>query len=68
MPPRTTDATPRPQVRGDLKTLKTLAPYLWPKGETTMRVRVVIAMICLTLAKVATVYVPILFKQAVDLV
>ncbi|MEQ8393801.1 ABC transporter ATP-binding protein/permease [Thalassobaculum sp.] len=68
MPPRTADATPRPPVRGDLKTLKTLAPYLWPKGETAMRVRVVIAMICLALAKVATVYVPILFKEAVDLV
>ncbi len=64
-----TDAAPsRPEPRGDLSTLKTLAPYLWPKGETEMRVRVVVALVFLALAKVATVYVPVLYKQAVDLV
>jgi len=57
-----------PQVRGDLNTLRTLAPYLWPKGEPVMRARVVIALSMLALAKVATVYVPVLYKQAVDLV
>ena len=64
-----TDAAPsRPEPRGDLSTLKTLAPYLWPKGETEMRARVVVALVFLALAKVATVYVPVLYKQAVDLV
>ena len=64
-----TDAAPsRPEPRGDLSTLRTLAPYLWPKGETEMRVRVVVALVFLALAKVATVYVPVLYKQAVDLV
>jgi len=67
--PSPTDAAPsRPEPRGDLSTLKTLAPYLWPKGETEMRVRVVVALVFLALAKVATVYVPVLYKQAVDLV
>ncbi len=66
-PPSRT-APPGPQPRGDLNTLKTLAPYLWPKGEPVMRARVVIALSMLAMAKIATVYVPILYKQAVDLV
>ncbi len=41
-------------------------PYLWPKGETALRVRVVLAVACLVVAKLANVYVPILFKGLVD--
>ena len=45
-------------------------PYLWPgrhvEGWAEMRVRVLIAMVFLVAAKVAIVYVPILFKEAVD--
>ena len=44
-----------------------LLPYLWPKGEREIKVRVVSAFAFLALAKVANVYVPILYKQAVDL-
>jgi ATP-binding cassette, subfamily B, heavy metal transporter len=47
--------------------LQSLVPYLWPAGHVEMRVRVVLALGCLTTAKVATVYVPILFKKMVDL-
>lgn len=47
--------------------LKTLAPYLWPAGQLELRVRVLIAVTFLAAAKVATVYVPILFKEMVDL-
>ena len=47
--------------------LKTLLPYLWPAGGLEMRVRVSIAIAFLIGAKVATVYVPILFKRMVDL-
>jgi ATP-binding cassette subfamily B protein len=43
-----------------------LLPYLWPKGETGLRVRVVLAVACLIVAKAANVYVPILFKGLVD--
>ncbi len=49
------------------QTLKTLAPYLWPKNATGTRVRVVIAMICLVLAKVTNVYMPLIYKQIIDL-
>jgi ATP-binding cassette subfamily B protein len=39
---------------------------LWPKGETGLRCRVVVALVLLVLAKVVNVYVPILYKHAVD--
>ena len=68
MPPRQSDATPRPDTRGDLNTISSLLPYLWPVGDLGMRIRVVVAMSCLALAKVATVYTPILYKEAVDLI
>ena len=68
MPPRQSDATPRPDTRGDLNTIRSLLPYLWPVGDLGMRIRVVVAMSCLALAKVATVYTPILYKEAVDLI
>lgn len=44
-----------------LKTLKTLTEYLWE-----FRVRILIALIFLILAKVANVFVPILLKEIVD--
>jgi ATP-binding cassette subfamily B protein len=52
--------------RGDMATIRSLLPYLWPKGETGLRVRVVLSLACLFVAKLATVYVPILYKRAVD--
>src|SRR5688500_15400506 len=52
--------------RGDLATLRTLLPYLWPKGESGLRARVVLSLACLLVAKLGTVYVPILYKGAVD--
>ncbi|MGH7544330.1 MAG: ABCB family ABC transporter ATP-binding protein/permease [Gemmatimonadota bacterium] len=51
----------------DLRTIRTLLPYLWPRGEPGLRLRVVLALACLLTAKVATVYVPILYKRAVDI-
>lgn len=48
-------------------TLKTLLPYLWPKNAVDLRMRVVIAMICLVLAKVTNVYMPLIYKQIIDL-
>jgi ATP-binding cassette subfamily B protein len=51
---------PRTQ-RGDWATIRTLLPYLWEyKG------RVLAAIGCLVLAKVANVGVPVLLKQIVD--
>jgi ATP-binding cassette subfamily B protein len=47
-------------------TVKSLLPYLWPKGELGLRVRVVLAAAALILAKVATVIVPIIYSHAVN--
>jgi len=47
--------------------LRALLPYLWPRGQTATRIRVVLAMAFLAAAKLATVYVPMLYKEMVDL-
>ena len=49
------------------RALRGLAPHLWPAGNVGARFRVVLALVLLTAAKAATVYVPILLKQLVDL-
>ncbi len=47
--------------------LRTLCHYVWPPGASEMKTRVVAALSCLALAKFANVYVPVLYKEAVDL-
>jgi len=51
--------------RNHLQTLKSLAPYLWPK-ETELRLRVILAMIFLVGAKLVSVATPMLFKRSID--
>ncbi len=46
--------------------LLSIMPYLWPRGETEIKVRVVVAVVCLVLAKAAGVVVPIAYARAVD--
>ncbi|MGO4124457.1 ABC transporter ATP-binding protein/permease [Inquilinus sp. YAF38] len=46
--------------------LRSLAPYLWPVGQLEMRARVVLAVVLLIAAKVASVYTPIFYKGAID--
>lgn len=48
------------------ETVKKLLPYLWAPGRWDLRFRVVAAMTLLVLAKTIGVYVPFLFKDAVD--
>lgn len=52
--------------RTNWDTAKSLMGHLWPKNRVDLRTRVVLAMACLLLAKVINVYVPFLFKAAVD--
>ena len=47
--------------------IRNLAPYLWPKGLVNIKIRVVAALAMLTCAKIATVYVPFVYKSMVDL-
>ena len=51
---------------GQWAALKALLPHLWPKARPDLRVRTVLALVFLLTAKLATVYVPIFYKQAVD--
>ncbi|WP_216602824.1 ABC transporter ATP-binding protein/permease [Ruegeria sp. HKCCD4884] len=48
------------------RTIRKVAPYLWPDDEPWVQRRVVIAMGMLVLAKLIAVYTPILYKGAVD--
>ena len=52
--------------RNNGDTIRSLLPYLWPAGDTGARLRVTVAMGLLILAKVANVYVPIVYAHAVD--
>jgi len=49
-----------------VRTLTTLLPYLWPTGRSDLRTRVIVALICLVLAKATNVIVPLLLGDAVD--
>ena len=52
--------------RSDLKTLRTLIPYLWPKDNREIKFRVLIALFFLALAKGISAGAPILYKLAID--
>jgi ATP-binding cassette subfamily B protein len=47
--------------RSDWQTLRTLFPYLW-----RYKARVIVALACLVLAKLATVAIPLVLKDVVD--
>jgi len=47
-------------------TLKDIMPLLWPEGRMDLKIRVVIAITALVLAKVVTVLTPFAYKYAVD--
>ncbi len=51
---------------GQLATLRRLLPWLWPRNQPMVRLRVVLAMASLVLAKAVTVMVPFSYKLAVD--
>ncbi len=54
------------QTRSGLQTIGSLLPYLWPRDDMGARVRVVIAAIFLVCAKLALVWVPVVYSWAVD--
>jgi ABC-type transport system involved in Fe-S cluster assembly fused permease/ATPase subunit len=49
-----------------MSTVCSLLPYLWPTDHPGARLRVVAAAVMLLLAKVATVYVPVVYGHIVD--
>ena len=58
---------PAGKERRPMETLLSLLPRLWPKGRPDFRLRIVLALLALLAAKGITVYVPVLYKQAVDI-
>jgi ATP-binding cassette subfamily B protein len=55
-----------PAADNHVKALLRMAPYLWPRNETGLRLRVVAALVLVALAKAANVLVPIAYARAVD--
>jgi len=66
--PSSTALTPdkdEPSASGR-STLRRVAPYLWPPGETGVKARVVISLALLLVAKLIAVGTPLFYKAAVD--
>ena len=63
--PDTAEPTLRPSRTG-FQTVRSLLPYIWPRGDRTSHARVGAAALLLVAAKVATVYIPVVYSHAVD--
>jgi ATP-binding cassette, subfamily B, heavy metal transporter len=67
--PRSSEALKR-EVSADggslSKTMRALWPYIWPADRRDLKMRVLIAMVLLLAAKLATIAVPFTFKWATD--
>ncbi|MEE8454073.1 MAG: ABC transporter ATP-binding protein/permease [Limibaculum sp.] len=50
----------------DLRTLVRVLPDLWPRDRADLRLRVVVSLVLLVLAKAATIVTPFFFRAAVD--
>ena len=62
-----TDASlPDESPSSGMRTIRKVAPYLWPEGDNAVKARVVLALLALVVAKVATVITPFFFRGAVD--
>jgi len=62
-PPPTLEERER---RSALRTIRKVAPYLWPDDKPWVKRRVVVALIMLVIAKLVTLGTPFLYKAAVD--
>ena len=66
MSPPAADRPPSIDASRSWRVVRTLARRLWPHGEWGLRSRVLVALVLLFLAKVTNVYVPLLYKHAID--
>ena len=48
------------------RTIRKVAPYLWPDDKPWVKRRVVLAMLALIMSKVVSVYTPILYRDATN--
>ena len=63
-----TDPAPRRPGRSnaELRALRALAPYLWPRQAPALRLRVVLAILFLIAGRFINIAVPFLYRHAVD--
>ncbi len=54
------------EQRSALSIVSRVAPYLWPDDKPWVKIRVVLALAMLVLAKIASVTTPFFYKSAVD--
>jgi ATP-binding cassette, subfamily B, heavy metal transporter len=54
------------RFRDELRALRSLAPYLWPREAAGLRVRVVLAVAFMVAGRLVSITVPFLYKHAVD--
>ena len=66
MSPPANDRLPKLGSSAHLGRVGILGRHLWPKGETACAAASSWRWCCWSLAKVANVYVPLLYKHAVD--
>jgi ATP-binding cassette subfamily B protein len=50
----------------DLRTLARVAPDLWPRDRADLRLRVVVSLVLMVVAKLATIVTPFFYRAAVD--
>ena len=48
------------------KTINLLAPFLWPKNKFSLKIRVILAILCLVLSKATNLITPPILGRAVD--
>ena len=48
------------------KTINLLAPFLWPKNKLSLKIRVILAILCLVLSKATNLITPPILGRAVD--
>ena len=52
--------------RSAWSTVRSVLPFLWPRHHLEMRVRVVLALLCLVIGRTANVYGPVVLKEIID--
>ncbi len=65
-PPHGHVADGPPTGDADLKTLKRFLPYLWPAGRASLKLRVVIALLLVLVAKAVLLVMPFAYKGVID--
>ncbi|MCP5072580.1 MAG: ABC transporter ATP-binding protein/permease [Rhodobacteraceae bacterium] len=64
--PRTIITSTEIDRKSGWRTIRRVAPYLWPTDMPSIKVRVVLALCALVLARLISVVTPFLYKGAVD--